>query len=224
MGDGRKLPRHARSLARLARLGQLHQCGAHRWKLLPSQLRCLGEWVPLLYPLALFWHVEFALEQTWDSTLSKVLTVVTDRTHAGTGLTPGAVDVSERAQLCCALPYEPRLSRLPQLLVHRRLLYDDNFGVDEALNEPGLSWDGSGLIVRGTHRLTVSSAAATPAAQKNLQQEAMYPPRSSFAGFSGSPAGAPEVQDAQTQHDFISRLSSPSLACPLQGLLLWCRS
>lgn len=33
------------------------------------------------------------------------------------------------------------------LKVHRRLLMDDYFGVDEALNEPGIS--GKGLIVRG---------------------------------------------------------------------------
>lgn len=35
-----------------------------------------------------------------------------------------------------------------ELMVHRRLLYDDAFGVGEALNETDY---GQGLIVRGTH-------------------------------------------------------------------------
>ena len=41
-----------------------------------------------------------------------------------------------------------------ELMVHRRLLYDDAFGVDEALIEPGY---GEGLIVRGTHYFMVSN-------------------------------------------------------------------
>jgi len=74
--------------------------------------------------------------------------------------------------------------------VHRRLLCDDNFGVDEALNEPGLSWEGAGLVVRGTHRVALSSAAAAPAVQKSMQQDAMYPPRRAYADLAVSSAGA----------------------------------
>ena len=60
------------------------------------------------------------------------LTVLTDRTQGGSSLSDGTVE----------------------LMIHRRLLYDDGFGVHEALNEPG--FDSKGLIVRGKHRLFLS--------------------------------------------------------------------
>ncbi len=76
-----------------------------------------------------------------------------------------------------------------QLMVHRRLLFDDNFGVMEALDEPGLSWDGIGLVVRGTHRIALTPAAAAPAAQKGMMKDAMYTPRRAFAALDLAPAG-----------------------------------
>ncbi|KAH9424744.1 carbohydrate binding [Dermatophagoides pteronyssinus] len=57
------------------------------------------------------------------------IAVLTDRSEGGTS------------------PY----SGMIELMVHRRLLHDDGFGVDEALNEPGV--DGHGLVIRGRHRL-----------------------------------------------------------------------
>ncbi|XP_011181146.2 lysosomal alpha-mannosidase isoform X1 [Zeugodacus cucurbitae] len=42
-----------------------------------------------------------------------------------------------------------------ELMVHRRLLHDDAFGVDEALNETAY---GEGLVARGTHYLVVGSS------------------------------------------------------------------
>lgn len=64
---------------------------------------------------------------------SKVqLVVLSDRSQGGTSLTDGQLE----------------------LMVHRRLLHDDAFGVDEALNEPGV--DGQGLVIRGKHYVLIS--------------------------------------------------------------------
>lgn len=57
------------------------------------------------------------------------VSILVDRPQAGTSLNEGDLE----------------------LLVHRRLLNDDSFGVGEALNEPGE--DGRGLVTRGKHRL-----------------------------------------------------------------------
>lgn len=46
------------------------------------------------------------------------------------------------------------------MMLHRRCLCDDHFGVDEALNEPG--FDGKGLQVRGTFRLFVGNSSLLP--------------------------------------------------------------
>ncbi|XP_037294534.1 lysosomal alpha-mannosidase isoform X1 [Manduca sexta] len=58
----------------------------------------------------------------------KRLTVLTDRSQGGTSLQEGQVE----------------------LMLHRRLLHDDAFGVGEALNETA---NGEGLVVRGRHRI-----------------------------------------------------------------------
>jgi len=71
-----------------------------------------------------------------DSTESNLLALVTDRSQGGTSLHDGQLE----------------------LMVHRRLLYDDHYGVSEPLNEPGE--DGRGLISRGIHYLVAEPSLA----------------------------------------------------------------
>eukprot|EP00096_Caligus_rogercresseyi_P006017 TRINITY_DN22147_c0_g1_i1.p1 TRINITY_DN22147_c0_g1~~TRINITY_DN22147_c0_g1_i1.p1 ORF type:complete len:951 (-),score=151.90 TRINITY_DN22147_c0_g1_i1:18-2828(-) len=60
------------------------------------------------------------------------MVVLTDRSQGGTSLQNGQIE----------------------LMVHRRLLYDDAFGVNQALNETAF---GKGLVVRGKHWLSFES-------------------------------------------------------------------
>ncbi|GAB6024396.1 hypothetical protein CHUAL_009562 [Chamberlinius hualienensis] len=73
-----------------------------------------------------------------DKTNDLQLTVVTDRSHGGSSLTDGVVE----------------------LMLHRRLTRDDGFGVGEALNELGS--DNEGLRVRGKHRLYLTNVNDAP--------------------------------------------------------------
>lgn len=62
------------------------------------------------------------------------------------------------------------ISQFFSLKIHRRLLHDDAFGVDEALNETAY---GKALAVRGIHYLTFGStkqSTPTMAAQERLIQ------------------------------------------------------
>ncbi|XP_041983730.1 lysosomal alpha-mannosidase-like isoform X1 [Aricia agestis] len=58
------------------------------------------------------------------------VSVLTDRSQGGTSLEEGSIE----------------------LMLHRRLLHDDAFGVDEALNETA---NGKGLVMRGKHRILI---------------------------------------------------------------------
>lgn len=64
-----------------------------------------------------------------DKCPAEAVAILVDRSQAGTSLHEGQME----------------------LLVHRRHTRDDQFGVDEALDEPGE--DGRGLVTRGKHRL-----------------------------------------------------------------------
>ncbi|XP_075216675.1 lysosomal alpha-mannosidase II isoform X3 [Lycorma delicatula] len=74
------------------------------------------------------------------------LSVLTDRAQGGSSLIDGQIE----------------------LMIHRRLLHDDAFGVGEALNETAF---GKGLVVRGTHYLTAGSVKNQNAYERLLAQQ-----------------------------------------------------
>lgn len=64
-----------------------------------------------------------------------------------------------------------------EVMVHRRLLHDDAFGVDEELDEKAF---GDGLAVRGTHYLILSDAVDASQRYRLLAQELYRSPQISF--------------------------------------------
>ncbi|KAG8190302.1 hypothetical protein JTE90_012589 [Oedothorax gibbosus] len=66
-----------------------------------------------------------------------------------------------------------------ELMLHRRLLYDDGYGVAEALNEPG--FDGRGLVVRGSHLLTLGPPEEMMPLNKKLAKMRFHEPTIAFA-------------------------------------------
>ena len=84
-------------------------------------------------------------------------TVLTDRSQGGSSISDGSIE----------------------LMVHRRLLHDDGFGVGEALNEPGV--DGKGLVIRGQHYLLTSSISDGAKLHRNLSQQLFLQPLITFS-------------------------------------------
>ncbi|CAF1300509.1 unnamed protein product [Adineta steineri] len=72
----------------------------------------------------------------WIKEQDRQFTVLTDRTQGGASIRDGSVE----------------------LMVHRRMLYDDALGVGEPLNETAF---GQGLVVRGKHFINVETPAAS---------------------------------------------------------------
>lgn len=101
----------------------------------------------------------------FDPSSGAMLSVVTDRSMGGSSMVDGSVE----------------------LMVHRRLQVDDNRGVGEPLNETGL--DGNGLIVRGTHTLSLDVAGAGYAALRSLAAASLLKPLLTIAANTESPAG-----------------------------------
>ncbi|CAN7940010.1 unnamed protein product, partial [Ixodes hexagonus] len=84
-------------------------------------------------------------------------TVLTDRSQGGSSLADGSLEV----------------------MVHRRLLHDDAFGVGEALNET--YYNGTGLVVRGRHRVLLSPIGEAARMHRSLAQDMYMAPVLAFA-------------------------------------------
>ena len=80
------------------------------------------------------------------------LSVLTDRSHGGSSIYDGSIEI----------------------MLHRRLLHDDYLGVNQALNEPGL--DGKGLIVRGKHRVLLTTPEEGPKFHRDLGEKMLINP------------------------------------------------
>jgi len=89
----------------------------------------------------------------------KQLTLLVDRAQGGSSLNDGEIE----------------------LMVHRRLLVDDGFGVGESLNEKAYH---KGLVVRGKHYLVLSDEANSARLYRSLSQELYREPQISFASTS----------------------------------------
>lgn len=83
---------------------------------------------------------------------SAQLTIMTDRSHGGSSIKDGSMEV----------------------MLHRRLLHDDFLGVGEPLNEPGL--DGKGLVVRGIQKLLLDKPDEAARSNRDLGEKIMISP------------------------------------------------
>lgn len=109
--------------------------------------------------------------------------LVNDRSQGGTSLHDGEIE----------------------LMIHRRLLYDDAFGVGEALNEPGDTYGGLGLVVTGTHLLIMSQTEDPMSVIRPMAQTFFMPPWLTF--------GATELTTQQFAA-FINTKSGLSVPLP----------
>lgn len=90
------------------------------------------------------------------------LTVLNDRSQGGSSIKDGSIE----------------------LMIHRRLLHDDAFGVDEALNELGVG--GKGLVITGSNFLIFSNITQAATKHRPLAQQLYMQPQLSFATYNMS--------------------------------------
>jgi lysosomal alpha-mannosidase len=83
-------------------------------------------------------------------------TILTDRSQGGSSMMDGSIE----------------------LMVHRRLLYDDKRGVGEPLNETGLL--GEGLVIKGKHWVILDDQANSTYNHRMLAERIMLEPQLSF--------------------------------------------
>ena len=113
--------------------------------------------------------------ETTDSAQGLTLFVANDRAQSGGSIVDGSVE----------------------LLIQRRLLADDQRGVGEPLNETGVT--GTGLVVRGLHRVGIAPAAGGVAAalrRAAMLDVSLFPPIQRFCAQQGctpAPGGGPTV-------------------------------
>jgi len=103
------------------------------------------------YPINVFQYLKSADD------VGPTLSIITDRSQAGASLVDGSLE----------------------FMVHRRLQADDNRGVVEPINEPGL--DGNGLRVRGIHRLSIDLPANAGATRRLSAADLLFPPQMMIA-------------------------------------------
>ena len=65
-----------------------------------------------------------------------------------------------------------------EVMLHRRILYDDSMGVDEALNETAY---GKGLVVKGKHILVVDRPADSARLHRTMAQQLYMHPLATYA-------------------------------------------
>jgi len=99
------------------------------------------------------------------STSAEAVAILVDRPQGGTSLNEGNME----------------------FLIHRRHLYDDDFGVGEPLDEPGE--DGRGLVTRGRHRFFLKFPPTVHVEERQIQEfsPAQNAPRSSLIKLPSSP-------------------------------------
>lgn len=108
---------------------------------------------------------------------STQLTILTDRSHGGSSLVDGQIEI----------------------MLHRRAFFDDHFGVEEPLDEPGT--DGRGLVTRGTQWLLLGSTSSAARAHRPMAFEMFHQPTISYA----------PIQSVQQYKDnFLTSMSSLS--------------
>ena len=92
----------------------------------------------------------------WIKDQAKQLTVLTDRSHGGGSIHDGSIEI----------------------MLHRRLLYDDGFGVGEALNESAY---GQGLVIHGRHQLIIESPESSALLHRVSSQQMYMNPLATYS-------------------------------------------
>jgi lysosomal alpha-mannosidase len=120
-----------------------------------------------------------------DESKGVQLTVLTDRSHGGSSLRDGSME----------------------LMIHRRLETDDNRGITEVLDEPGQF--GEGLIVRGRQWVVLETIDKSASVHRVLSQQLLHRPTLSFSEDSTDPHLL--VQNYTTLYSAVTRGLPPNV-------------